>query len=219
MDRLRDGQSRVPHAVTATIQAITQTGRTALGSIPLCAETRSMELRGLPVVELEQAAEALTTFDRACSDHRCRRGDDASLGCDHSSPPPRRPPAPLRAPPRVTTALAAARPGRLDLHRSSATVHCCVHGDAYSRLRTLTPRVGRPSSSLRRLRRDSDGVLVGTPATCFIWSSAGPRRRYQPGENRRVPRNTLSVVPPQWSAVSADHSSLSMLSRGRGRAC
>jgi hypothetical protein len=57
------------------------------------------------------------------------------------------------------------------------------------------------------------------PATRFIWSSAGPRRRYQPGENRRVPRNTLSVVPPQWSAVSADHSGLSMLSRGRGRAC
>jgi len=64
-------------------------------------------------------------------------------------------------------------------------------------------------------------VTVGLwrgPATRFIWSSAGPQRRYHPGENRRVPRNTPNV-PPQWPAVSANHSGLSMLSRGRGRAC
>jgi hypothetical protein len=34
-----------------------------------------MELRGLPVVELEQTAEALATFGPV-SDHRCRRGDE-----------------------------------------------------------------------------------------------------------------------------------------------
>jgi hypothetical protein len=34
-----------------------------------------MEVRGLPVVELEQAAEALATFGPV-SDHRCLRGDE-----------------------------------------------------------------------------------------------------------------------------------------------
>src|SRR6516164_2897809 len=38
---------------------------------PSCAETRSTELGGLAVIEPEQAAEALTTFDRTCSNHRC----------------------------------------------------------------------------------------------------------------------------------------------------
>src|SRR5215472_4094498 len=40
------------------------------------AKTRSRELRGLAVIELEQPAEALTTCDRPCSDHRCRGGDE-----------------------------------------------------------------------------------------------------------------------------------------------
>ena len=35
-----------------------------------------MELRGLAVVELEQTAEALTTFDLTCSDHGCLRRDE-----------------------------------------------------------------------------------------------------------------------------------------------
>src|SRR5213594_1202375 len=37
---------------------------------PSCAKTRPMRLRGLAVVELEQAAESLTTLHLACSDHR-----------------------------------------------------------------------------------------------------------------------------------------------------
>jgi hypothetical protein len=36
-------------------------------------KTRPMEPRGLAVVELERAAEALTTRDLACSDHCCLR--------------------------------------------------------------------------------------------------------------------------------------------------
>src|SRR4030095_7941930 len=39
-------------------------------SIPSCAKTRPMRLRGLAIVELEQAAESLTTLHPACSDHR-----------------------------------------------------------------------------------------------------------------------------------------------------
>ncbi len=38
---------------------------------PSGAETRSTALCGLAVIEPEQAAEPLTTFDRTCSDHRC----------------------------------------------------------------------------------------------------------------------------------------------------
>src|SRR5215470_1427968 len=40
-------------------------------STPCGAETRSIALRGRAVVELEQSAEALTTSDRAGSDHGC----------------------------------------------------------------------------------------------------------------------------------------------------
>ena len=35
-----------------------------------------MGLRGRPAVELEHAAEALTTRDRACADHGCRGRDE-----------------------------------------------------------------------------------------------------------------------------------------------
>src|SRR5262249_12215406 len=41
-----------------------------------CAKTRLKELRGLAVVELEQAAEALMTFYRAGSDQGCRARDE-----------------------------------------------------------------------------------------------------------------------------------------------
>jgi hypothetical protein len=40
----------------------------ALRAISSCAETRSVRLRGLAMVELEQAAESLTTLHRARSD-------------------------------------------------------------------------------------------------------------------------------------------------------
>ena len=45
-------------------------------ALPWCAETRPTELRGLAVIEPEQTAEALTTFDRACSNHRGRGHDE-----------------------------------------------------------------------------------------------------------------------------------------------
>ena len=44
-------------------------------STPSCAKTRSIELRGLAIIELEQSAEALTTCDGTCSDHGCRGHD------------------------------------------------------------------------------------------------------------------------------------------------
>ena len=43
---------------------------------PSCAKTQPMELCGLAVVELEQAAKALTTLDRAGSDRGCLGGDE-----------------------------------------------------------------------------------------------------------------------------------------------
>ena len=39
-------------------------GQTRLGACPSCATTRSTWLRGLPVVELEQSTEPLTTLHR-----------------------------------------------------------------------------------------------------------------------------------------------------------
>ena len=47
----------------------------ALGT-PWCATTRSTPLRDVAIVELEEAAEALMTLDRACSDHRPRWCDE-----------------------------------------------------------------------------------------------------------------------------------------------
>jgi hypothetical protein len=44
--------------------------------IPCGAKTRSIALRGLTVVELEQPTEALTTPDRAGSDGDCRGRDE-----------------------------------------------------------------------------------------------------------------------------------------------
>ena len=45
-------------------------------AISCCAKTRSIALRGRAVVELEQPAEALTTSDRAGSDHGCSGRDE-----------------------------------------------------------------------------------------------------------------------------------------------
>src|SRR4051794_16532088 len=44
--------------------------------MPSCAAIRSTRLRGLSIVELEQATESLTTFHRAGSDVRRLRRDD-----------------------------------------------------------------------------------------------------------------------------------------------
>ena len=41
----------------------------------LCENSTPMALRGLALVELQQTAEALTTRDRAGSDHGCRGRD------------------------------------------------------------------------------------------------------------------------------------------------
>jgi hypothetical protein len=53
-------------------QAFRRGGEGSSISSPSCAKTRSMRLRGFAVIELEQAAESLTTLHLTGCDHLCR---------------------------------------------------------------------------------------------------------------------------------------------------
>jgi hypothetical protein len=60
----------------AVVALAFSTDPAARWSYPVVCENSAQGLRGLAVVELEHAAEPLTAFQRACSDHLCLGRDE-----------------------------------------------------------------------------------------------------------------------------------------------